>query len=769
MAGDLTVSERILYHLNSYLKFEDKYEAPFDITQDGISQACSISRAHAAIELKKLKGANIVDERLAHVRRGKSRRKVYFLTTLGKTKASEVAQYVRDNAIAPKVDPAKVSPELTPAKIKATRRSSPVPVVKEFFGREGELGALARALADPATKVLSVRGIPGIGKTTLIARFVSGLSGQRIFWYTAKPWDATKSLADSLGKFFYENGARKLSAYLSSGKFELGELSFLLNEELAENGYTLVFDDSDASAQLQDFLRMLRHSSGLAKIVVTSESRPSFYDGSDIVARKEVVEIELGGLDKKSAVRLLHSRGIEGSVADELVRVAHGHPLSLEMVTDSSPKEARYQVSKFFEDRFYSALAEPEKSLLQLSSVFQKPFASDAIPKELKGARKGSMLREVAPGNFEIHASLRDFVYNSMTSDEKAKWHSSAADYYLRTGESQERLFHLVKARRTLEAEIMMSKMADASASDGNIQRLWDSMRDFEPTKPKYRAAALLAKARVATMVGRYEVAWSLLEKVSSDEKGKSTAEALVEMGNIKSRQGQLDEAFKLFDEALGQSAELPATRARALRGQGVLQGKRGDFAKAQELLERSALDAMAAMDVKGMLMAHMELGNVFMGRSMHEQAIAHFSKCAAGFGPVDLTGVHMNMGIACDALGRSGDARLHLENAVRLADETGQPRSKELALIALAEVLTKSGHPEDAREHCFRALEIATELSDMLGVSSSYAGLGKAEAALGNRDAVKDYCSESLAALRGMEDPKILENRKNELALLLP
>src|SRR5512136_2298099 len=109
MAGELTVSERILFHLGNYLKYEDKYEVPFDITQDGISQSCSISRAHAAIELKKLKASGIIEEKLSHVRRGKARRKVYFLTQTGKAKSAKVVQYVKDNDIRPMVDPAKIA------------------------------------------------------------------------------------------------------------------------------------------------------------------------------------------------------------------------------------------------------------------------------------------------------------------------------------------------------------------------------------------------------------------------------------------------------------------------------------------------------------------------------------------------------------------------------------------------------------------------------------------------------------------------------------
>jgi len=767
MAGELTVSERILYHLSHYLKFEDKYESPFDVTQDGISQACGISRAHAAIELKKLKAAGIIDERLSHVRRGKARRKVYFLTFAGKAKATDVVQYVKDNDIVTLVDPSKVSPDST-SRTRSAKRSSPLPAVREFFGREDELKRLGSLFGSPMPKVISLRGISGIGKTTLAAKFVSQLSGCRVFWHTVKPWDAPRTLADSLGRFFAENGSRRLAAYLSSGKAELGEMSFLLNEDLGENGFVFIFDDADASEGIQEFLRMFRHSSGTSKIIVTSEAAPGFYDNPDVVAKKDVVEIELGGLDREAALKILRLREIEGPLAEDLFRATNGHPLSLEMVTDSSPTEAKYQVSKFFEERFYAALAEPERALLQLASVFRRPFPADAIPKEIRQARKGSMLRESAPGKFEIHASLRGFVYQSMSREERAKWHSVAADHYLRAGNSQERLYHLMGANRSLEAEMMISRMGEELLAEGNVQVLWETLSSLTPSKPKYSQAVSLVKAKAASLVGKYDIAWSLLESISSEGEARSRADALVEMGRIRSKQGELKEASRLFEKALETGADSPASRAKSLRGLGVVESKLGNYAKAQELLERSARDAMAAMDNKGMLLAHMELGNVFIGRGMCEEAVDHFSKCAAGFGPVELTNVHVNLGVACATLGRSDEARVHLENAVKLADETGQPRAKAYALTSLAEILVKSGALEQAKESCFRALDIVTELDDKLGISAAYANLGMAEKAAGEIVASEEHYMESLSALDGLDVPRSLGMRKLEFGQLL-
>jgi tetratricopeptide (TPR) repeat protein len=242
----------------------------------------------------------------------------------------------------------------------------------------------------------------------------------------------------------------------------------------------------------------------------------------------------------------------------------------------------------------------------------------------------------------------------------------------------------------------------------------------------------------------------------------------MVEMGRIKSKKGELDAALRIFTEALDKAKDLPGARAKALRGLGVVESKLGNYAKAQELLERSAMDSMAAMDQKGMLLAHMELGNVFIGRGKYQEAIDHFSKCAAGFGPVELTNVYVNMGIACAHLDKATEARLHLENAVRLAGETGQPRARAYALTSLSEVLIKGGDIDQAKEHCFGALEVFTEIGDRLGASAAYANLGMAERMGGNLQGSEEYYAESLKAIEGMDIPWSLGVRKMEFGAML-
>ncbi|MGD9962562.1 MAG: tetratricopeptide repeat protein [Thermoplasmata archaeon] len=757
MGGALTVSERILFHLNNYVKYEDRFEVPFDVTQDGISQAISISRAHAAIELKKLKAAGAIEERLSHIRKGKSRRKAYSLTVSGKGQAATVARYVKDNAIDPMVDQSRIVPMTNSvARSRSSRRSSPLPATKDFIGREKELAALRKAFDAPSVKVVSIKGIAGIGKTSLASRLASGLTDQRVFWYSVKPWDIPRTVTEALARFFLDNGCRKMCSYIESERVELGELSVLLKEELSENGYTFVFDDADCAPGVQEFLRMFRDSSAAAKMVVTVESVPGFYERSDVVARNEVFELDLGGLDKRAALELLGIRGIRGESAEKIVSMTKGHPLSLEMVTASGLSEARTQVARFLEDKFYTGLSESEKSLLQLASVFNKPFPSEAIPKDLRGGRKGSMLREVARGRFEIHSSLRDFVYESMSAEERSRWHSAAADHYLRAGDHQERLYHLVRGNRSLEAEMMIARMGGSLLDTGNVQRLWGVLKDYSPRKERYAQSVQLLRARAAGMVGDYASAESLLESLSKDSEQCVRAEALTEMGELRGHRGDLEGASRLFSSALECCLDAPGQRAKALRGLGVVENRMGDHRKAQELLEESARDAMAAVDSRGMLLAHLELGKVFMGRGMYEEAISHFSKCAAGFGPVDLAKVYVDMGAACAHIGRLDEARLHLENAVKLSSETGQPRTRAHAHASLAEVLSRSGDYEAARECCFAALEVFTELGDREGVSAAYASLGDIDRLMGDIAGSEEHRRESLAALGGPEGPPV-------------
>lgn len=91
----LTIGERIVVHLSQFIRVQDEYVVPPEISQSGIAYSLGITRAHTAIELRRAMDAGRIEMRVAHVTGCPTRRKVYRLTTKGEG----LARTVRDRAL----------------------------------------------------------------------------------------------------------------------------------------------------------------------------------------------------------------------------------------------------------------------------------------------------------------------------------------------------------------------------------------------------------------------------------------------------------------------------------------------------------------------------------------------------------------------------------------------------------------------------------------------------------------------------------------------
>src|SRR5881397_1771001 len=92
----MTIGERIVVHLSQYLRKQDAFVCPPGMSQGGTATSLGITRAHAAIELRRQMDAGRVAVRVAHVTGMPTRRKVYTLTPRGAT----LADSVRNRALA---------------------------------------------------------------------------------------------------------------------------------------------------------------------------------------------------------------------------------------------------------------------------------------------------------------------------------------------------------------------------------------------------------------------------------------------------------------------------------------------------------------------------------------------------------------------------------------------------------------------------------------------------------------------------------------------
>ncbi len=94
-----TVGERIVLHLYKLRSYREEFVAPRTATQDGIGLEVGISRAHAAVELRKMLNRGAAEKRLAHVKGLGTRRMVFFLTPKGEEEAKDLLGFLSAEGI----------------------------------------------------------------------------------------------------------------------------------------------------------------------------------------------------------------------------------------------------------------------------------------------------------------------------------------------------------------------------------------------------------------------------------------------------------------------------------------------------------------------------------------------------------------------------------------------------------------------------------------------------------------------------------------------
>jgi len=96
----LTVRDRIIVHLSAYTRFAEDFECPADMCQSGISAAVGKSRAHITLELGRMMDAGLLNQRMAHVKGARSKRKTYSLTATGMDAGRQITEHLKGLEIA---------------------------------------------------------------------------------------------------------------------------------------------------------------------------------------------------------------------------------------------------------------------------------------------------------------------------------------------------------------------------------------------------------------------------------------------------------------------------------------------------------------------------------------------------------------------------------------------------------------------------------------------------------------------------------------------
>lgn len=92
----LTVRERVLLHLHNRIFNEDSWDAPIEISQNGVANAVGVHRRHLPRTMRKLQEKSLVNIHLRHVPNFVRRVQVYALTDKGSDVADQLLKLLFD-------------------------------------------------------------------------------------------------------------------------------------------------------------------------------------------------------------------------------------------------------------------------------------------------------------------------------------------------------------------------------------------------------------------------------------------------------------------------------------------------------------------------------------------------------------------------------------------------------------------------------------------------------------------------------------------------
>jgi DNA-binding CsgD family transcriptional regulator len=197
------------------------------------------------------------------------------------------------------------------------------------------------------------------------------------------------------------------------------------------------------------------------------------------------------------------------------------------------------------------------------------------------------------------------------------------------------------------------------------------------------------------------------------------TGEGLVRLGELRRRQGKLDEAMALFERG--------GSHPTASLGRASVIFDRGDFKAGADLAERhlrrlpasNRTERAAALEL--MVRACVEQGRT----DEATQAVAELRAIAseAGTGPLQAL-ASLAAGLVAARSGDPKSARKHLEDAVDLFNESGAPFETGRARVELARVMGALGRPEAGVAEARRAIEDLTPLGASLEIARARAVL---------------------------------------------
>ena len=596
------------------------------------------------------------------------------------------------------------------------RTNLPVPATP-FLGREQELAEVVELLGADDTRMLTLTGPGGTGKTRLALQ-AAGLTSDAypdgVYWIPLAPLrDATLVLATAGQALGSKNGlAEHISDKAMLCLFDNFEQVVDAGPELA--GLLAECPNLDVLVTSRERLRVsgeqtypvppLAESDGEALFTVRARAVDPAFTPSDSI-RELCLRLD----ELPLALELAAARTAVFSAEQLLERLSQ----RLDLLKGERDADPRQQTLRATIEWSYDLLAPEEQALFARLAVFSGGCMYEAAeeiagadPDTLQSLLDKSLLRKrdstlgprywmletireyaseklEAPGEAEQLARRHLAYYLALAKDVDERW--KVGEYELgRLDEERDNLRSALDTALALEPE-------QALDLAGWLGLYWNPRGHY--SEGRQRLAAALAAAPAAPPLARIR--------------------ALSEAGYLAYWQADLDDAEQLGREALALATE-HGDRSAAGYALNLLAGvteSRGDPVAAIELYEHSLAEYEAAGDEAGRLLTLQNLAANAVGRGDYQRAISLLRDKIASTGDRDTYKLALAVGLLGFALAGNGgneeEARQSFERSLAMCRAHGFSRLEAEILLGLGD-LTRMASPSNALDYYRESIELA-------------------------------------------------------------
>lgn len=855
----LSINDKILMLVSSFSQMKNEWEMPFTLTQQGIADSLNIARCNVSRALTKMMVEGVITERKAHIKGIRRMRNVYLPSTTGLVRVQELSSSLEGMPV-PFVtsdgrteqrtlseihkmtggeygylelyDVFKKKGQITLRGIKKhedkfvslTERS---PTITNFFGRKEEKRIIEEWL--PKSPVIIIRGIAGIGKTTLAGKVVEEYrSRKNIFWFRLHEWTTIRYALEQIGNFLSLMGRPTVSSMLSSrrtlGPEDLLQITDQMIHDLSDQNAMIVLDDvHKAEARVSDLITHLvtevfrQDPDAEVKLnfILVTRNRLSMVDMLRLENGSRLQELVLEGLDERASLMLVKAKTRNQSQFEKIFQMTNGHPLSLQLmdtpIMDRPDQEAPSDqaigtgplrdLNRFVYEEIFQNISKGERELLDRLCVFRYPILRSWVLN--KGTKRtleslvGRSLISESDNAFAIHDLVRTFLYSRLKPSELAVYHRGAGALYLAQTKyrfdidaSNEVLYHYRTAGDFKFLSNFITGVGEDYINKGYVEELSVALKDLEEEKvgQKDWTKILFLKSRLLEITGELSSAQDYLKytmSVCQRQKDQFTlAKAHNLLGVIKTNQGDWQDALQHFDEAHKAISKLPMSRkdlkakfrvenlrAEVFRNIGAIHWRNGNWDLAKSNWDRALEHASKVQGQSTVAEVLIDMGNLYKDQGMWEEGMRRYQEALTTLLEMGekqkMMRVYLNMGALCVHMERLDEAITWLKCNLEIAKRTGALKSQAWTSFNLAEAYAKKGDIKEAQEYSNGALAIASKLNDPLAVSYSYRVMGIIERTLGEWSKSVEHFKASISILEGLNARYHLAEAYLEFGLL--